>query len=181
MKLTSILWVLSGMYENWFLWAKVFGLQWGQNRSIYRIPSIFLKIFCWIQLELHLQAHWSYLWRYVKDKPRGSNFWAIWNLQMSQNSSFRIYCWKVSSVFTSVFLYVLLAVTFRDVYNMCIKGPIPGPFWAPKKVKILMFGHFLKMFSLVSHQYCFPCSLHLLLDVWRILASEAQFIGHFGP
>ena len=111
MQLTSILWVLSGMYQKWPLW--------GQNRSIYRIPSI--ENFCWIQLELHLQAHWSYYWRYVKYKPRGSNFRSIWDLQMSKNSSFRIYCWKVSSVFTSVFLYVLIAA--QRPYFWAILGP----------------------------------------------------------
>ena len=33
---------------------------------------------------------------------------------------------------------------------------------------------------LVSHQYCSTCSLQVLLEVWRIWASEAQFFGHFG-
>ena len=51
----------------------------------------------------------------------------------------------------------------------------------PKVSQILVFGHFLKKFSLVSHQYCFTCSLQILLDVWGIWASEAQFLGHLGP
>ena len=33
------------------------------------------------------------------------------------------------------------------------------------------------MFSLVSCQYCFTCSLQVLLEVWRIWASEAHFLG----
>ena len=40
---------------------------------------------------------------------------------------------------------------------------------------------FLKKFSLVSHPYCFTCSLQVLLEVWRIWASEAQFLVHGGP
>ena len=44
-----------------------------------------------------------------------------------------------------------------------------------------MFGHFLKSFLPVSQQYCLTCSFQVLLDVWRIWASEAQFWGHFGP
>ena len=48
------------------------------------------------------------------------------------------------------------------------------------QVKILVFGHFLKKFSMVSHQYYFTWSVQVILDVWRIWASEAQFLGHFG-
>ena len=72
---------------------------------------------------------------------------------------------------------MLIGATFTYVYNMGLKCPISGSFWAPKKVKILVFGHFLKKFSLASHQYCFTCSLQVLLDGWRIWASETQFLG----
>ena len=57
-------------------------------------------------------------------------------------------------------------------------------FWVtlgPKYVKIPIFGYFLQKFPLVSHQYCFICSLQVLLDVWRIRASEAQFWVTLGP
>ena len=50
-----------------------------------------------------------------------------------------------------------------------------GPFWAPKETKMGAFGHFLKIFSLISHQYCFTCSLQLPLEVCETWASEAQF------
>ena len=43
------------------------------------------------------------------------------------------------------------------------------------------FGHFLKKFSLVSHQYCFTCSWQELSAVCGIWASEAQFWCYFGP
>ena len=61
------------------------------------------------------------------------------------------------------------------------KGPISGPFQAPKSVKILVFGLFLIKFSLVSHPYRITCSLQVLLDVGIIWASDNQFLGHFGP
>ena len=39
---------------------------------------------------------------------------------------------EVPSGFTSVLLYVLISATFRDVYNMGLKGPILSPFPIPK-------------------------------------------------
>ena len=44
------------------------------------------------------------------------------------------------------------------------------------KAKVVVFGHFLQNFSMVSHQYCFTCLLQVLLYVWRIWDSEAQFL-----
>ena len=79
----------------------------------------------------------------------------------------------------SVLLYVLIEVTFRDVYNMYPRCPIFGPFLVPKEVKILIFGHFLNTFSLVSHQYCFASSLQVLLEVCGMWGSEAQIFGPF--
>ena len=53
--------------------------------------------------------------------------------------------------------------------------------WAPKKIKVLVFGHFLIHFPLVSHQSWFTCQCELILEVCRTLASETQCLGHFGP
>ena len=80
----------------------------------------------------------------------------------------------MSSRFTSVLPYILIGTIFRNVYNMCHRGPFCGRFWALKGVKILVFGHFLKKFSLVSNQYCFTWSLQVLWEVCGMWASEAQ-------
>ena len=64
---------------------------------------------------------------------------------------------------------------------MGLRGRILGPLWAPKEVKIPVFGHFLKIFPLVAHQSWCTCQFGLLLQVCWILAQEAQFPGHFGP
>ena len=76
-----------------------------------------------------------------------------------------------------------LRATFGDVNNIGLNGLIFGPFWTPKYVKILaFFGHVLKKFSLVSHLYCFTCSLHVLLDVWRIYGPQRfNFWDTLGP
>ena len=106
---------------------------------------------------------------------------AILGPQISQSSFLWGLSQKVFTGFTSALLHVLIASTFRDVCYMGLRGTILGPFWVPKLVKLPVFGQFICNFSLVSHQYCSTCSLQLPLDVWRIWASEAQFIGHFGP
>ena len=38
-------------------------------------------------------------------------------------------------VFTSVLLHMLIASTFNGVWNMGLRDPILGPFWAPNKSK----------------------------------------------
>ena len=53
----------------------------------------------------------------------------------------------------SVLLYVLIGTTFRNVYNMCLRGPILGPVWSPKEVKILIFGYWFHI-SIASHAHC---------------------------
>ena len=52
----------------------------------------------------------------VKDRHRVPNRRAILGLQMNQNSGFRLFCWKVSSGFTSVLLSMLIGATFKDMY-----------------------------------------------------------------
>ena len=47
----------------------------------------------------------------------------------------------------------------------------------PKVSKNSGLWSFCLIFSLVSRQYCFTCSLQVLLEVWRIWASEAQLLG----
>ena len=59
---------------------------------------------------------------------------------------------KVFTGFSSVLLHMLIASTFRCVENLGLRGPIVGPLWAPKQVKIPVCGDFLKFFPLVSHQ-----------------------------
>ena len=61
------------------------------------------------------------------------------------------------------------------------RGPIFGPFWASKWVKIQVFEYFVKNFALYSRQSCFICALELLSEMCKICASKAQFLGHFGP
>ena len=121
-----------------------------------------------MHLKLHLQAHWSYLCRCVKDKPQRPKFLG---LQMSQTSAFRIFCWKVSSGFTSVLLYMFIGATVRDMYNMGLKSPISGP---QSKSKCWVSVTFTKSFhwfhiSIASHAH----QRQVFLDVWRIWASEA--------
>ena len=54
---TGMLWALSGVCENGLCgqnFRALFGPKWGQNRSIYRFSSIFLKRFHWIHPKLDL-------------------------------------------------------------------------------------------------------------------------------
>ena len=51
----------------------------------------------------------------VKKAPEAQIFGSILGFQMSQNSGFRLFCEKVSSVFTSVLFYMLIGATFKDV------------------------------------------------------------------
>ena len=69
-----------------------------------------------------------------------------------------------------------------DVWRIWV--PHRPNFWAtlgPKQVNIPVFGHFLKKIPLLSHQSWCTCQFEQLLEVCCILASEAQFLGHFGP
>ena len=76
---------------------------------------------------------------------------------------------------------MLIASTFRCVESMGLIGQIFGPLRAPKWVKIIIFGHFLKHFPLVSYQCWCTHHFELLLKMCWILASEAQFPGHLRP
>ena len=44
-----------------------------------------------------------------------------------------------------------------------------------------VFEYFVEKFGLDSHQSCFIYALELLLEMCKIWASKAQFLGHFGP
>ena len=168
-----------------------------QNMSICRFSSISLKSFHWIHSKLDLSAHWSYFCMCVKYTHQRHIFWA---LQMSQNAGFQIFCQMVSFVFTSILLYMRIEVTFRDVYkrfywfqlvllhmhianafrgvwNVGPRDQFCGPFWAPKQVKIPDFNNFLKTFSIVSHQYCFPWAT--LDPKWVTIPAFDHFLKKF--
>ena len=53
--------------------------------------------------------------------------------------------------------HMLIASTIRCVENMGLRGPIFGPLWAPKLVKIPLFGNFLKTF----HWFHISIALHI--------------------
>ena len=135
----------------------ILNLQTSQNSGFW---TILLKSFLW-----------SYFQRCVEYGPQRSNFWAILDPKVSKNDGLWSLSQRGFSGFISVLLHMLIASTFNCVCNMGFRGPIFGPFWTPKYVKTRGFGHFLKKFSLVSHQYCSTWSLQVLLYMWRIWAS----------
>ena len=71
---------------------------------------------------------------------------------------------------------------FIGVWKWASEAQSWGHFGPPNKSKFSFFCFFLiKKISLVSLQYCFTCSLQVLLDVWRIWASDVQFWALWGP
>ena len=66
---------------------------------------------------------------------------------------------NLSTGFASVLVYVSNRVSFRGVLNISLRCPKSGSFWAPKYIIIQVFNHFLKNVPLVSHNFCFTCSL----------------------
>ena len=138
--------------------------------------SIFLKSFCWIHLKLDLQAHWRYFCRRVKDRPQRPKFLDI---QMSKKIQVLEYFVKKFPLDSHHSCFIC---SLELLSQMCTiwasNAQFLGHFGPQRKSKFwCQFGHFLKKFSLASNQYCFTCSLQWLLDVWRIWASEAQFLG----
>ena len=113
---------------------------------------------------------------------------------MSQNSGFWLFCWKVSSGFTSVLLYMLIGATFRDVYNMGPKGPIFGPFQVgpQSEAKFWALVTLWKSFHwfhiiIASHAHCKYLERFVIFGPWKsnfgvILCpkiSQIQVFGHF--
>ena len=152
------------------IFRAVFSPRKDQNRSIYRFPSIILKIFNWIDLKLHLQAHWSYICRCVKDRPLGIKF--VVRFGPLNESKFRFLNILLKSfpwIHTNIALYA-----HWSYFRRCVQyGPQRSNFWAilgPKISQNFGVSSLFKNISLVSHQYCFICSLQVLLDMWRILA-----------
>ena len=132
---------------------------------------------CFHRLHILIASSFRGVWNMG---PRDANFCAILGLEMNKNSGFFFQiCEKVSNGFTSVLHYMFIGDTLRDVYNVGLKAPIFGPFWHPKYFKILVFDHFLKKFSLVSHQYCFTCSLEVLFRCVENLGLRSPFLGSF--
>ena len=79
--------------------------------------------------------------------------------------------------FTSVLIYMLIASFFQRCVEFGPQRPNLGSIWGPKISQNSGLWSFSQKKSLVSHQYCFTCSLQVLLDVWRLWASEVQFWG----
>ena len=106
--------------------------------------------------------------------PRDPNFWAS--------------KWVKTQVFllkSFLWIHINLALYAHWIYfQRCVHyGPQRPNIWAilgPKVSQNFGLVTFSKKFLLVSHEYCFTCSLQVLLDVLRIWASWAQFWDHFG-
>ena len=133
-------------------------------------------------MTLDVSAHLRYFCKCVRYRPQRPKFLGHFGPPNKSKLRFSTILPKKYSGLMSVLLYVLVEATFRDVYNMCLRGPIFVPFLVPKEVKILVFGHFLKKFSLVSHQYCFTCSLQVLLElgVWNVRLRGPNFWAILG-
>ena len=60
---------------------------------------------------------------------------------------------------------------------MGLKGPIFVPFWSPKKIKILDFGHFHSFhISIVSHAHC--KYLYMCGENWH---QRSNILANLGP
>ena len=82
-------------------------------------------------MKLGLQAHCGYFDVCMKNSV-WANFVIHFGPPNESKSRFSIILLKVSCGFTSVLLYILIGATFRDVYNMGLKGPFWEPFWTTK-------------------------------------------------
>ena len=58
---------------------------------------------------------------------------------------------------------------------------LEAQFWVSKSVKIVVFGNFLKKFSVISYQYCFTCPLEVLLEVGEYGPQRPNFWVTSGP
>ena len=111
---------------------KIFGHFWPPNVSRKQIFDCFHKCFLWIHISLALYAYWRYFQRCVQYGPQRPNFWVILDPKLSQNCGLWSLSQKCSIIFTSVLIHMLITSTFGGVWSMGIRGPILGPFWAPK-------------------------------------------------
>ena len=112
-----------------------------------------------------------------------AQFWAILDPKVRRNFWVWSLSQKVVTGFTSVLLHMLIGSTSSSAECgiWASDAQFCGHFAPANKSKFRLLVFFIKKFSLVSHQYCFTCRLQVCLDVWRIWASDAQFVGHFGP
>ena len=117
----------------------------------------------------------------VKNGPRGPHFRAPNRAKIGQYIGFRLFSWNVFAIFTWNLIYKLIGATFVGVWKRGTRGPNFGPFWASKWVKIQVFEYFVEKSGLDLHQSWFICALELLSEMCNIWASNAQFLGHFGP
>ena len=152
------------------------------NVSKLRFLTILLKRFLWIHTSLALNAHWSLYqrcWQYGLQRlnfgaildPKGGKNSGLWSLSQMVLLVSHQYCFTCS-------LQVLLAVWriwASEVKFLCHFG-------APKWVKILVFGHFLKLFSIGF------ASVLVYMSIWAIFGGVLNiglrgpiFPGHFGP
>ena len=144
------------------------------NESKLRFSTILCKSFLCVHISLALYAHWSYFKKCVQYGHQRLNFRAILYPKVSQNAGFWSLSQKVFAGLTPVLIHMLIASTFSGVWNMASKAQFWDDFWPLNKSKF-RYLVILKNFSLVSHQYCFSCSLQVLSNVWRIWASDVQF------
>ena len=109
--------------------------------------------------------------------PKDPTFGAIWGHQKSQNSGLETFCWKASSEFTSILLYMLIGATFRHVYNMGHKCSISilGGFEVSKNSGVLSLSqNFFTGFTSVL--------LHMLIaSNFRCLENMGIRGPIFGP
>ena len=124
--------------------------------------------FDWIHMKLDLQARWRNFRRCVKDRSQRPQF--LGHFGPSNGSKFRYSTILLKSFF---WIHTSLALYARCSYcQRCVQYEPQRPnFWAILDPKVSQNS------GLVSHQYCFTCSLQVVSAVCGIWASEAQFLG----
>ena len=143
--------------------GKIFGPFFAPNRAKicqfigFRLFS--LKIFTGFTWNFIHKLIGATFFRYVKERPKRPKF--VGNFGPPNESKFRF-----STILSKNSALYAHWGYFQRCVQCGLQRPNFGPFWAPKEIKSLFFGHFLKKFSLVSHQYCRTRSLQVLLDVW---------------